>query len=95
MSLDAARRAGLVGARWVLDSTPLYDAVATMDTVTLVRSAIRQLLNVVGTELEAELRGYWGATTTTPAAANRPVIGRPGCPGKALVDELAKDAYAR
>ena len=39
VSLDAARRAGLVGARRVLDSTPLYDAVATMDSVTLVRSA--------------------------------------------------------
>ena len=43
MTLEAARsgRAGR-GAR-VLDSTPLYDAVATMDTVTLVRSAIRGL----------------------------------------------------
>ena len=34
------------GVRRVLDSTPLYDAVATMDTVTLVRSAIRGLLRV-------------------------------------------------
>ena len=75
VSLDAARRAGLVGARPGPNSTPLYDAVATMDTVTLVRSAIRQLLNVVGTELETELRGVLGATTTTPAAANRAVIG--------------------
>jgi hypothetical protein len=30
------RRAGLVGRRRVWDSTPLYDAVATMDTVTLI-----------------------------------------------------------
>ena len=37
VTLDAARAAGLVGRRRVLDSTPLYDAVATMDTVTLVR----------------------------------------------------------
>src|SRR5215218_2061861 len=44
VTLDAARRAGLVGRRRVLDSTPIYDAVATMDTVTLVRSAIRGLL---------------------------------------------------
>ena len=43
-TLDVARSAGLVGVRRVLDSTPLYDAVATMDTVTLVRSAIRGLL---------------------------------------------------
>jgi len=40
-TLEVARAAGLVGARRVLDSTPLYDAVATMDTVTLVRSAMR------------------------------------------------------
>jgi hypothetical protein len=40
----------------VLDSTPLYDAVATMDTVTLVRSAIRGLLKVADPELERGLR---------------------------------------
>ena len=45
VTLAAARAAGLVGLR-VLDSTPLYDAVATMDTVTLIRSAIRALLRV-------------------------------------------------
>ena len=42
--VDVAKRAGLVGRRRALDSTSLYDAVATMDTVTLVRSAIRGLL---------------------------------------------------
>lgn len=54
--LDAARGAGLVGRKRVLDSTPLYDAVATMDTVTLIRSAIRGLLRVVDADLEAQLR---------------------------------------
>src|SRR6185436_16997074 len=44
--LDVARSAGLVGRRRVLDSTPLYDAVATQDTVPMVRSAIRGLLGV-------------------------------------------------
>ena len=57
VALEAARRAGLVGRRRVLDSTPLYDAVATMDTVTLVRSAIRGLLAVCDAGLGAELRG--------------------------------------
>jgi transposase len=37
VTLEAARQAGLVGRRRVLDSTALYDAVATMDTVTLIR----------------------------------------------------------
>ncbi len=94
VSLDAARRAGLVGARRVLDSTPLYDAVATMDTVTLVRSAIRQLLNVVESELEAELRGVLGRDDDYASG------GKPSCDWddpaarEALVDEMAKDAYA-
>jgi len=54
--LAAARQAGLVGAKRVLDSTPLYDAVATQDTVTMIRSAIRQLLAAADTALQAELR---------------------------------------
>ena len=50
VALQAARAAGLVGRKRVLDSTPLYDAVATMDTITLIRSAIRKLLRLAGTE---------------------------------------------
>src|SRR5215217_1781632 len=56
VSKQAAAAAGLVGARRVLDSTPLYDAVATMDTITLIRSALRGLLRVADDNLEAELR---------------------------------------
>ncbi len=47
VTLGVVRQAGLLGVR-VLDSTPLYDAVATMETVTLVRSAIRGLLAASG-----------------------------------------------
>jgi hypothetical protein len=57
VTLEAARAAGLPGRRRVLDSTPLYDAVATMDTVTLVRSAIRGLLKACDGQLAAQLRG--------------------------------------
>src|SRR5712692_3035718 len=57
--LDIGRQAGFVGRRRVLDSSPIYDAVATMDTVTLVRSAIRGLLAAAG-ELEVELRAQLG-----------------------------------
>ncbi|SRR6266568_1355335 len=57
VTLAAARAAGLVGRGRVLGSAPLYDAVATMDTVTLVRSAIRGLLRVCDVELAGELRG--------------------------------------
>jgi Transposase DDE domain/Transposase domain (DUF772) len=56
VTVQAASDAGLVGAKRVLDSTPLYDAVATMDTITLIRSAIRGLLRVADDVLAAELR---------------------------------------
>jgi hypothetical protein len=49
----------------VLDSTPLYDAVATMDTITLIRSAIRALLGAADEDLEAELRSCSQAATAT------------------------------
>ena len=94
VTLDAARAAGLVGRRRVLDSTPLYDAVATMDTVTLIRSAIRGLLRVAGTELAAELRGVLRRDDDYAAA------GKPSCDWddaaarEALVDALARDARA-
>lgn len=56
--LSVAREAGLLGRKRVLDSTPLYDAVATQDTFTLVRSAIRQVLS----RSAPELRGAIAAT---------------------------------
>jgi len=59
--LDVAQQAGLVGSRRVLDSTPLYDAVATMDTITLLRSAIRGLLVTAEGDLAVELRAVIGS----------------------------------
>ena len=78
----------------MLDSTALYDAVATMDTVTLVRSAIRGLLRVCDAELESELRGLLGRDDDYRSA------GKPVCDyddpdaREALIDALAKDARA-
>ena len=94
VSLDAARRAGVVSAKRVLDSTPLYDAVATQDTVTMIRSAIRQLLAAADDGLEAELRGVLRRDDNY-AAGGKPVcdwddpIAR-----EQLVAELAADGYA-
>lgn len=94
VTLDAARRAGLVGRKRVLDSTPLYDAVATMDTVTLVRSAIRGLLKVAGGDLVAELRAVL-ARTDDYAAAGKPVCDYDDEAARVeLVDALARDAHA-
>jgi hypothetical protein len=73
VTLAVARAAGLVGRRRVLDSTPLYDAVATMDTVTLIRSAIRGLLNAADVELEIKLRAVLRRED------DYAVAGKPGC----------------
>ena len=93
--LDAARAAGAVSPRRVLDSAPIYDAVATQDTVTMLRSAIRQTLaaaDAAGSEqpLRAVLRrdddyasgGKAVCDWEDPAAR------------EALVAELAADASA-
>lgn len=56
ISYEIAASAGLIGAKRVLDSAPLFDAVATQDTVTMIRGAIRGVLRVAGS-LEKELRG--------------------------------------
>jgi hypothetical protein len=94
VTLEAARAAGLVGRRRVLDSTPLYDAVATMDTVTLVRSAVRGLLRAADAELAGELRAVLARDDDYAAA------GKPACDyqdrvaREELVDALARDARA-
>ena len=92
VTLDAARKAGLVGRKRVLDSTPLYDAVATMDTVTLIRSGIRGVLKAAGTDLEAQLRAVIGRVDDY-AAAGKPVCDYDDPTArKVLIDALAKDA---
>jgi hypothetical protein len=92
--LETAKQAGLVGRRRVLDSTALYDAVATMDTVTLIRSAVRGLLRVCDAGLEDELRGLLGRDDDY-AAAGKPVCDYEDRDARqALVDALAKDARA-
>src|SRR6476659_11291427 len=72
VGLEAAHAAGLVDRRRVLDSTPLYDAVAAMDTVTLIRSAVRGLLAAADADLAAELRAGLRSGDDY-AAAGKPV----------------------
>jgi len=94
VTLEAAKKAGLVGRKRVLDSTPLYDAVATMDTVTLIRSGIRGLFKAAGAGLGAELRSVIGREDDYAAA------GKPACDyddadaRKELIDTLAKGGAA-
>jgi hypothetical protein len=92
--IGAAREAGLIGRKRVLDSTALYDAVATQDTVTLVRSALVGLLAVVDSEVAEEIRSGFERDDDyrTP--------GKPSCDWddakarEALVDALALDGCA-
>ena len=94
VTLAVARAAGLVGRRRVLDSTPLYDAVATMDTVTLIRSAIRGLLNAADVEWEIKLRAVLRREDDY-AVAGKPVCDYDDPSARAvLVDALARDAMA-
>jgi len=92
--LEVAKDAGLVGKKRVLDSTALYDAVATQDTVTMIRSAIRGLLRVADATLETELRAVLKRDDDYRAA------GKPVCDWddssarEALIDALAVDGHA-
>jgi hypothetical protein len=92
--LGIAKDAGLVGTRRVLDSTPLYDAVATQDTVTLLRSGIRGVLRCCDAETEPRVR----AVLKRDDSYDTP--GKPVCDWddadarEALVDALAHDGYA-
>ena len=94
VTLEAASQAGCVSAKRVLDSTPLYDAVATMDTITLIRSAIRSLLRVADEGLESALRdalvsGDDYATTAKPQIDWDDTEAR-----EELIDSRARDAFA-
>ncbi|MGB5757840.1 MAG: IS1182 family transposase [Acidimicrobiales bacterium] len=94
VTLEAAHQAGVVSAKRVLDSTPLYDAVATQDTVTMIRSAIRQLLAAAPPALEAELRAVV-ARDDDYGSGGKPVCDWDDPAARAeLIAELAADAQA-
>jgi hypothetical protein len=93
VTCQLARQVGLVGVKRVLDSAPLEDAVATQDTVTLVRGAIRGLLRACPPPLETKVRALLQRDDDYRAP------GKPACDWtdraarEALVDALVRDAY--
>jgi Transposase domain (DUF772)/Transposase DDE domain len=93
VTLELARQAGLVGVRRVLDSAPLEDAVATQDTVTMLRGAIRGLLRACPPPLAAKVRAVLCRDDDYVAP------GKPTCDWtdraarEELVDALVRDAY--
>ncbi len=86
--LGAAREAGALSRRRVLDSVPVYDAVATQDTVTMLHRAIGAVLAAGGGDAGAGLRGDY-------RRGSRPVCDWDD-PGERseLVDALGADAAA-
>ncbi len=92
----AAKQAGVMKDRArVVDSTAVYDAVATEDTVTQLRSAVRKLLRL--------LEGAEARKEAAPCARRDDDYRSPGKPPcdwddpaarDALVDALVKDAKA-
>jgi hypothetical protein len=93
VGLKAAHAAGLVGRRRVLDSTPLYDAVATMDTVTLIRSALRGLLAAGDATLRAELRAALGSGDDYASAAKPQIDWDDPAVCEQLTDSRARDGF--
>ena len=92
--LDVAKKANLVGKKRIVDSTALYDAVATQDTVTLVRSAIVGVLRALDEETAKELRQRLKRDDPYDKS------GKPSCAWddkkarEELVDALTRDANA-
>jgi Transposase DDE domain/Transposase domain (DUF772) len=94
VGLAAARAAGMVGRRRVLDSTPLYDAVATMDTVTLIRSALRGLFAAADVDLAAELRAVLSSGDGYASAAKPQIDWDDPSAREELIDSRARDGFA-
>jgi hypothetical protein len=90
---QVAGDAGLIGAKRVLDSTPLYDAVATMDTVTLLRSAIRGLLTAADGPLADELRTMLRRDDDYERPGKPQIDWDDPAARDQLVDALAVDAF--
>lgn len=96
--LDLAKSAGKIGRRRVVDSTALYDAVSTMDTVTLVRNGICGVFRALRDCDGAAQSRFQGVTKRDDDYASP---GKPSCADwddkqarSDLIDALARDGYA-
>lgn len=94
----AAKESGLMGNRVrVLDSTPIYDAVATQDTITQLRSAIREVLRCLDRDDPGLAEKVRGVLTRDDDYAGP---GKPSCDWddpvarEAVVDDLVRDCLA-
>ena len=94
----AAIESGLMGNRVrVLDSTPIYDSVATQDTVTQLRSAIRKLLRALDQDhrhLAAAVRSALKRDDDYAGPGKPPCDWDDAEAKEALIDALVLDARA-
>ena len=89
--LVAARQAGALSQRRVLDSVPIYDAVATQDTATMLHRAIRAVLAAASDAalgVDAALRGDYASGARARCDWDDPRA------RQELVDRLGADAAA-
>jgi transposase len=93
-----ARATGAMkGRARVLDSTAVYDAVATQDTVTQLRSAIRKVLAALdkaGSPVAGQVRAVLARDDEYAGAGKPPCDWDDPAAREALVDELVRDALA-
>ncbi len=90
-----ARQAGVIRDRArVLDSTPIYDAVSTQDTVTQLRAAIRKLLAVLPAALAERVRAVLCRDDDYLSPGKPPCDWDDRAARDALVDGLVRDARA-
>src|SRR6266516_4080747 len=81
----------------VLDSTPVFDAVATQDTVTQLRAAIRKVLAALDQaagSLAGQVRGVLRRSDDYVSPGKPPCDWDDPAAREALVDELVTDALA-
>jgi len=94
----AARAAGAMKSRArVLDSTPVFDAVATQDTVTQLRAAVRKVLAALdkaGSPLAGQVRAVLRRDDDYATPGKPPCDWDDPAAREALIDELVTDAAA-
>jgi len=90
-----ARDAMVLGGRVrVVDSTPIFDAVATQDTVTQLRSAIRKVLRVLRADLVAAARAVLARDDDYLTPGKPPCDWDDPTARGDLVDALVRDGLA-
>lgn len=92
---DLAKQVGLARGRVrAVDSTPLFDAVATQDTVTQLRAAVRKLLAALPSDLGARVRAVLSRDDDYATLGKPPCDWDDPAAREALVDALVVDALA-